>query len=357
MPSEAPPGQRVHGESTPASSAAPSSAATASQSAPTPADTSASASAPTAASAPAAAPAPAAASASAPAAASASAPAAEAARAADSASNAGGRSIDIPLDDYVRAAAPHDPEIDLALDGDPEPPPESRPEAKPSVDAGIIAPPAESAPPAGEPPVITGLDQPPGDSTPPVATGPHQPPGHGTPPVATDPDQPPGHGTPRGHWADLEGGYDPDERTSDVITAYPSARPGPSAAIHGVGILVLVTDLERSVAFYRDVLGFFEIDGGPGSAVLASGDTRVVLRTVYEVARDSPRVIYLNLEVGDIDAVYEELKAKGVEFAHAPRLVNQGQKLELWSATFKDPDRHNIAISQWRAAGSTAPHG
>ncbi|HET6529966.1 MAG TPA: VOC family protein [Actinoplanes sp.] len=150
-------------------------------------------------------------------------------------------------------------------------------------------------------------------------------------------------------WADLEGGYDPDERTDEVITAYPSARPGPAGAIHGVGITVLVTDLQRSIAFYRDVLGFFEIDSGTGSAVLASGDTRLVLRAVHDLAAGVGRLIYLNLEVGDVDAVYRELETKGVAFEHGPRPVNRGGKLELWAATFYDPDGHNIAITQWKA--------
>ena len=39
----------------------------------------------------------------------------------------------------------------------------------------------------------------------------------------------------------------------------------------------------------------------------------------------------------------------GVQFVHAPRPVNRGDKLELWAATFYDPDGHNIAITQWRA--------
>jgi catechol 2,3-dioxygenase-like lactoylglutathione lyase family enzyme len=116
-----------------------------------------------------------------------------------------------------------------------------------------------------------------------------------------------------------------------------------------VGITVLVTDLARSTAFYRDTLGFFEIDHGPGSAVLASGDTRLVLRAVHGLTGDISRLISLNLEVGDVEAVHDELRAKGVKFAHAPRAVNRGGKLELWAATFHDPDGHNIAITQWRA--------
>ncbi len=135
----------------------------------------------------------------------------------------------------------------------------------------------------------------------------------------------------------------------DLLTAYPSARPGPAGAIHGVGITALVTDLDRSIRFYRDMLGFFEIDNGGGSAVLASGDTRLVLRTVHELTPTTGRLIYLNLEVGDVDAVYEELRAKGVTFLHEPRAVNRGDRLELWAASFHDPDGHNIAVTQWRA--------
>jgi catechol 2,3-dioxygenase-like lactoylglutathione lyase family enzyme len=131
--------------------------------------------------------------------------------------------------------------------------------------------------------------------------------------------------------------------------AYPSARTGPAGAIHGVGITVLVTDLARSVAFYRDTLGFFEIDSGHGSAVLASGDTRLVLRAVHSLSSDPGRLIHLNLEVGDVEAVHDELTAQGVRFEHTPRPVNRGDKLELWAATFHDPDGHNIAITQWRA--------
>jgi catechol 2,3-dioxygenase-like lactoylglutathione lyase family enzyme len=174
--------------------------------------------------------------------------------------------------------------------------------------------------------------------------------------ASADPGKKPGPGAdvpttrPAGSpWSDFSGRQVPDDRAAEVITAYPSARPGPAGAIHGVGITILVTDLARSIAFYRDTLGFYEIDTGDGSSVLASGDTRVVLRTVPNLSAEAGRLIYLNLEVGDIEAVHDELKAKGVKFVHSPRPVNRGDKLELWSATFRDPDNHNIAITQWRA--------
>ena len=59
-------------------------------------------------------------------------------------------------------------------------------------------------------------------------------------------------------------------------------RPRPAGRHH-----VLVTDLDRSLAFYRDMLGFLEIDGGEGNAVLASGRTRLVLRDRSATSRRS----------------------------------------------------------------------
>jgi catechol 2,3-dioxygenase-like lactoylglutathione lyase family enzyme len=141
----------------------------------------------------------------------------------------------------------------------------------------------------------------------------------------------------------------------ELVTAYPSARPGTAGPISGVGITVPVTDLARSADFYRDVLGFYEIDGGAGSLVLASGNTRVVLREARDAPPGDRRQVHLNLEVADVQAVYEELTAKGVRFTHGPRPTSRGERLELWSAEFRDPDGHGIAISQWRNRANGEP--
>ncbi|MGW4461415.1 VOC family protein [Micromonospora sp. NPDC004704] len=163
---------------------------------------------------------------------------------------------------------------------------------------------------------------------------------------------------PRDRSPDAEASDDRPEPADDadllagLVTTPPSAEVGGGGPIHGVGITLLVTDLDRSVTFYRDMLGFFEIDGGDGNAVLASGATRIVLRAIPDVAPINRRLVHLNLEVGDVEAVYEDLRAKGVRFTYAPRAVNRGAKLELWAAAFRDPDGHGIALTQWR--GRTA---
>ncbi|MBO4208969.1 VOC family protein [Micromonospora echinofusca] len=144
---------------------------------------------------------------------------------------------------------------------------------------------------------------------------------------------------------DLPTGLDDDLVDPDLYPAEPATTGAP---ISGVGITLLVTDLLRSVAFYTDTLGFLEIDGGDGNAVLASGSTRLVLREITEAAPINRRLVHLNLEVPDIDAAHERLRDAGVRFTYAPRVVNRGNRLELWAAAFRDPDGHGIALTQWR---------
>ncbi|WP_246568293.1 VOC family protein [Polymorphospora rubra] len=109
-----------------------------------------------------------------------------------------------------------------------------------------------------------------------------------------------------------------------------------------------VADLPRSVAFYRDMLGFHEIDGGDNNAVLASGNTRLVLWATPDVTPVNRRVTHLNLDVADVQAAYRQLRANGVRFTSEPRVVNRGARVEQWAAAFKDPDGHGIALTEWR---------
>ncbi|EEP71248.1 glyoxalase/bleomycin resistance protein/dioxygenase [Micromonospora sp. ATCC 39149] len=132
-------------------------------------------------------------------------------------------------------------------------------------------------------------------------------------------------------------GYDPEAGPADT-----------AAPISGVGITLLVTDLGRSLEFYRDTLGFTEVDRGSGNAVLASGATRLVLREVAGAAPMSRRLVHVNLEVDDIQGAYERMRDSGVRFTYAPRVVNRGTKLEVWAAAFRDPDGHGVALTQWR---------
>ncbi|WP_406078533.1 VOC family protein [Micromonospora sp. NBC_00858] len=198
--------------------------------------------------------------------------------------------------------------------------------------------------PADDPP-------PPADerSDPPAAQRFDPPPAQRSGPFVTDPldplDLPLDDPTPPGAARETVTAEELDEAIFgyDATTAAGSAAP-----ISGVGLTLLVTDLSRSLGFYRDVLGFTEVDQGAGNAVLASGTTRLVLREVTGAAPISRRLVHVNLEVDDIEAAYGRLRGSGVRFTYAPRVVNRGTKLEVWAAAFRDPDGHGIALTQWR---------
>jgi resuscitation-promoting factor RpfA len=147
----------------------------------------------------------------------------------------------------------------------------------------------------------------------------------------------------------VAGSRSPAAAPGDLGARFPSARPGPAGTIHSVGFTLQVADLARSVAFYRDLLGFYEIDSGPENVLLGSGDTRFLLHSDAGVERVVRRTAHLNLEVVDVDGMYIDLKSRGVRFTYPPKVVNSGERLELWAASFKDPDGHGIAIIQWRA--------
>jgi resuscitation-promoting factor RpfA len=139
----------------------------------------------------------------------------------------------------------------------------------------------------------------------------------------------------------------PAQAGDEVSDAYLSATTPGARAIHGVGVTLFVANLGRSVAFYRDLLGFRQVDMTLGSAVLEAGDGRIVLRRVVDMAPVDRRLVHLLLEVPDVQAAYDELLLQGVEFVHRPRPVSRYEQLDLWSAAFRDPDGHGIALTKW----------
>jgi catechol 2,3-dioxygenase-like lactoylglutathione lyase family enzyme len=150
-----------------------------------------------------------------------------------------------------------------------------------------------------------------------------------------------GHPAPNGQ------AVEPSPYVASYLADEPEESPPGLGGVHNVSVTLIVADLRRSLTFYRDLLGLTEIDSGVGSAVLASGNARILLRQVADTRPVDRRVVHLNLEVDDVHEAYERLRREGVEFMHPPRVVNQGEQLEQWAATLRDPDGHAIALTRW----------
>ena len=132
----------------------------------------------------------------------------------------------------------------------------------------------------------------------------------------------------------------------------------PSEGMELTNIMV-VSDVERSRAFYRDVLGaaVYREYGGT-SVVLRFLDTWLLLVTGGEPTEDKPGVTFtppeepnsvshaMTIRVPDCRAAYETLTSRGAEFLTPP--VDSGWEVR---AFFRDPDGHLIEISEAKAAG------
>lgn len=118
-------------------------------------------------------------------------------------------------------------------------------------------------------------------------------------------------------------------------------------------VTLYVSDQDRAKAFYTEKLGFgvrMDAPMGPDSRWISlspgNGESSLVL---MKPAREMPGYDLASAMVGswatfifgvdDINATYQELSARGVEFVDAPSHQDWG-----WWATLKDPDGNVIGL-------------
>ena len=109
-------------------------------------------------------------------------------------------------------------------------------------------------------------------------------------------------------------------------------------------IFVNVHDLDRAIAFYRDVLGMtFLFQAPPNMAFFDCDGIRLMLGVADRPELDHPASI-IYYKVDDIERVYEVFKARGVEFVVPPHLVAPMPTYDLWLADFRDSEGNLLAL-------------
>jgi len=117
-----------------------------------------------------------------------------------------------------------------------------------------------------------------------------------------------------------------------------SATPA-SVGLSQIGqIAVPVSDIERAIRFYRDVLGMrFLFQAPPGLGFFDCAGVRLMLDAPAKTqAGDFSSTIYYR--VPDLQAACDTLSDRGVMFETNPHLVARMPDHELWMAFFRDPD-------------------
>ena len=118
--------------------------------------------------------------------------------------------------------------------------------------------------------------------------------------------------------------------------------------------MVVVSDMSRSVAFYRDILGIPLKFESPDWSEFLTGITTLALHgggLIQDPANKSNGDKYagtcsIGFNVEDVDKTYEELKAKGVRFVMPPT-QREGEGIKL--SVCLDPDGLPIAVAQTMA--------
>jgi predicted enzyme related to lactoylglutathione lyase len=133
-----------------------------------------------------------------------------------------------------------------------------------------------------------------------------------------------------------------------------SGQPPHSAATSQTGLfkrisltIILVSDLKRSIQFYRDQLGLTLTAETSEWAEFAVGESRLALQAGGDPSLPNPHRaaghVTFSFEVDDVVEAYEILNAAGVQFSRTPVEQDFGML-----AVLRDPDGRDIMLFEPR---------
>ena len=108
-------------------------------------------------------------------------------------------------------------------------------------------------------------------------------------------------------------------------------------------VAIRVHDIDRAIAFYRDVLEIPFIWGNRNLAFFQCGDLRLLLDRPEGPEFDHPSSV-LYLDVVDIDQAAGILMDRGVSFRDQPHHVGDLGDVAVWMAFFEDSEGNVLAL-------------
>jgi predicted enzyme related to lactoylglutathione lyase len=124
----------------------------------------------------------------------------------------------------------------------------------------------------------------------------------------------------------------------------------PAPTLSEIGqVAIVVSDVAKATAFYRDVLGLkFLFAAGPGLAFLSAGAVRIMLTLPEGNAGEPGRNSILYFKVADVAATHAAIVARGAKSEHEPRLIAKMPDHQLWMAFVRDQDGNVVGLMEER---------
>ena len=140
-----------------------------------------------------------------------------------------------------------------------------------------------------------------------------------------------------------------------LVLVASSLAPASADALKANRIILRVTDLKASVAFYRDRVGLPLQSTFDEFAVFDGGDAVTLMLQQVTRKSNAPNsglsaFTEVVLETEDVMRSYAEMKARGVVFSREPFAATTDGSRVLYAANFKDPDGHVLSITGWVSA-------
>ena len=106
-------------------------------------------------------------------------------------------------------------------------------------------------------------------------------------------------------------------------------------------VILLVSDMDKSMKFYRDVLELPVKNTAPEWVEFFSSGTVLALHPSKNKTRTKNSGVLVGFMVSDLESVAQKLKDKNVEFFKKPKEESFGKH-----AIIVDPDGHLISIAE-----------
>lgn len=123
-------------------------------------------------------------------------------------------------------------------------------------------------------------------------------------------------------------------------------------SIDNIGIAV--SNLDVSLSFY-ETIGFKKTWGADRGCIVEQGTIKLFLfetqdpkpkplnRNILDLLENPVGFDHISFNVDDVDATYEALKTKGIQFERAPSDEDWGARV----VGFKDPDGNPLYFLKW----------